>query len=247
MDGLHAFDLALFVAATFAAAFVAGVAGFAFGLVAAAVWLHFLTPAQTTALIAAFGLVVQGWAVLKLRRAISLSRIAPFLIGGALGVPIGIETLRWAAPPTLRAAVGALLILFGVYSLVRPKFGSVSGARPATDGVVGVVNGAIGGATGLAGIVATVWCTVRGWSPAEQRAVFQPTGVSVFIMTMLWLGGAGIITNDTLYLFLIGLPTLGIGTWLGLKLFGRLDEAGFRRVVLILLLLSGLGLLLSGR
>jgi hypothetical protein len=29
------------------------------------------------------------------------------------------------------------------------------------------------------------------------------------------------------------------GTWLGLKLFGRLDEAGFRRVVLALLLLSG--------
>jgi uncharacterized membrane protein YfcA len=29
------------------------------------------------------------------------------------------------------------------------------------------------------------------------------------------------------------------GTWLGLKLFGRLDEATFRKIVLVLLLASG--------
>jgi uncharacterized protein len=32
------------------------------------------------------------------------------------------------------------------------------------------------------------------------------------------------------------------GTWLGLKLYGRLDEASFRKVVLLLLLLSGVAL-----
>jgi hypothetical protein len=33
-------------------------------------------------------------------------------------------------------------------------------------------------------------------------------------------------------------PALLAGTWLGMKLYGRLDEATFRRVVLILLLVS---------
>lgn len=37
----------------------------------------------------------------------------------------------------------------------------------------------------------------------------------------------------------MGLPVLVAGTWLGLKLYGRLDEVSFRRVVLLLLLLSG--------
>jgi hypothetical protein len=46
MDGT-VLDLTLFLSATFAAALVAGLAGFAFGLVAAAVWLHVLTPLQT--------------------------------------------------------------------------------------------------------------------------------------------------------------------------------------------------------
>jgi uncharacterized membrane protein YfcA len=92
-----------------------------------------------------------------------------------------------------------------------------------------------------------IWCSVRGWPPAEQRAVFQPSGVAVFLMTGLWLGGTGMIGADTLSLFLIGLPALALGTWAGLKLFGRLDEASFRRIVLALLLVSGLSLLVLGR
>jgi len=56
-------NLALYLTATFAAALVTGMAGFAFGLVAAAIWLHILTPMQTATLIIAFGLVVQGVSV----------------------------------------------------------------------------------------------------------------------------------------------------------------------------------------
>jgi hypothetical protein len=40
-----------FLCATFAGAIVAGLSGFAFGLIAASVWLHLLTPAETASLI----------------------------------------------------------------------------------------------------------------------------------------------------------------------------------------------------
>ena len=111
------------------------------------------------------------------------------------------------------------------------------------DGAVGIVNGIIGGATGLAGIAAVVWCNLRGWAPAEQRAVFQPVGVATFVMIALWLGGTGMIRADAAGLFLLGLPALALGTWAGLKSFGRLNDASFRRIVLSLLLLSGVSLL----
>jgi uncharacterized membrane protein YfcA len=51
----------------------------------------------------------------------------------------------------------------------------------------------------------------------------------------------------TLVLFLIGLPALALGTWAGLKLFGKLDDQAFRRIVLVLLLISGASLLVLGR
>jgi len=247
MDGFTILDLALFAAGTFAAAFVTGLAGFAFGIVAAAVWLHFLAPAQAAALIVAFGLIVQGVSVWKLRRAIKWPRLAPFLVGGVIGVPVGAELLRWTAPGNLRMAVGAILVLFSLWNLFRPSLASMARAGVTADGAVGVVNGVIGGATGLAGIAAVIWCSLRGWPPAEQRAVFQPSGVAVFAMTGLWMGGTGMIGSATLALFLIGLPALAVGTWAGLKLFGKLDDAAFRRVVLVLLLISGLSLLILGR
>jgi hypothetical protein len=195
-------------------------------------------------LIAAFGLIVQGWSVWKLRQSISPARLAPFLIGGVIGVPIGSEILRWASPTSLRFAIGVVLVAFSLYSLIRPKLPSASGAGRVTDGMVGMINGALGGATGFAGIILTIWSTLRGWTPPEQRAVFQPVGVSVFLMTALFLGGTGTVSRDTIWLFLIGLPALAAGTWVGLKLFGQLDEVGFRRVVLGLLLVSGVSLFL---
>ena len=67
-------ELALFLLATFAGALVAGLSGFAFGLVAASIWLYILTPLQTATLIIAFGLIVQGYAVWKLRRALDWTK-----------------------------------------------------------------------------------------------------------------------------------------------------------------------------
>jgi uncharacterized membrane protein YfcA len=40
------------------------------------------------------------------------------------------------------------------------------------------------------------------------------------------------------------LPAVVAGTWLGLRLFDRIDDTKFRRVVLIFLLISGVTLVL---
>ena len=235
-------DLALFIGATFAAARVAGMAGFAFGLVAAAVWLHVLTPLQTTTLIVAFGLIVQGYSVWKLRHALKPSRLLPFLLGGAIGLPAGVALLRFLPAGEVRTAVGIFLVLFSLWSLARPQLRPVLAGGRLADGGVGVLSGVLGGMTGFGGILPTIWSGLRGWPKDEQRAVFQPTGVAIFLGTALLLGGTGTIGADTARLFLIGLPALLAGSWLGLRLYGRLDEAGFRRVVLVLLLASGIAL-----
>jgi uncharacterized membrane protein YfcA len=237
-------ELIVFVSACFMGALVAGVAGFAFGLIASAIWLHAITPAQSAALIAAFAIIIQGATLWKLRHALQISRLLPFLLGGALGIPLGAEILRWASPSLMRSLVGLALVLFSTYGLVRPKLMSVNGSKIA-DGLVGVASGFMGGSTGLAGIPVIVWSTLRAWSKDEQRAVFQPVVVAIFAMTLAWLGGSGLITSDTVRLFLLGLPAVLLGTWLGFRLYGRLDEATFRIVVLVLLLISGMTLLPS--
>src|SRR4051812_48529343 len=243
MDGMT-LELALFLLATFAGALVAGLTGFAFGLVVSAIWLYILTPLQTATLIIAFGLLVQGYSVWKLRGTLDWRRLWPFMAGAALGVPVGVGVLTWANPAHVRMDFGAFLVLYSLYALVRPAIPAVKSGGAAADAGVGLLNGVLGGITGLAGILVTIWCGLRGWPKDVQRTVFQPVAVATFLMGALWLGGKGAITADTIKLFLIGLPALFAGTWLGLKLFGRLNEAAFRKVVLVLLLASGIALFL---
>lgn len=237
------YDIALFITASFAAALVAGLAGFAFGLIAASVWLHILTPIQTMTLIVVFGLIVQGYAVWKLRGALRIDRLRPFLIGSMVGVPVGVYALRTANPEHVRSAVGIVLVAFVLYSLAWPRQRlTIAGGR-AADGAVGLLSGVLGGSTGLGGVLATIWCALRGWPKDEQRAVFQPVGVAIFLLVIAWLGFEGAVSGETLRLIGIGLPAIIVGVWLGLKLYGRLDESGFRICVLGLLFVSGISLL----
>jgi uncharacterized membrane protein YfcA len=183
--------------------------------------------------------LLQGYSLWKLRHALSWRKVAPFIISGAIGVPIGAMLLAHINPAYLRTGVGLLLLLYSIYYLARPALKPVQGGLAADIGI-GFFNGLLGGLTGLVGIIVVIWAQLRGWPKDVQRTVFQPVIIATSAMTAVWLGASGAFTADTVKLFLLGLPMLLAGTWVGMKLYGRLDEAGFRKVVLILLLLSGI-------
>jgi uncharacterized membrane protein YfcA len=239
MDGVV---LGLFLLAAFIGGFASGLAGFAMGFVVSGIWLHILTPIQTTTLIVGYGLLTQGYGVWKLRRALIWRSIAPFIIGGAIGVPIGTLLLTYINPAYLRSGVGVLLVIYGSYGLAQPKLEPVP-AGAAADAGIGFMNGMLAGLTGLPGFIITIWCQLRGWTKDVQRAVFQPVMLAAIVMNVISLGMVGAITADMLQLYLLGLPAMVAGLWLGFKLYGKLDDAAFRKVILVLLLIAGLGLI----
>src|ERR1043166_5576272 len=231
--------LSLFLIGTFIGGLTSGLAGFAMGLVVSAVWLHIITPIETATLIVGYGLLTQGYAIWKLRRALNWRNVAPLIVGGAFGVPLGAALLTYINPDYLRIAVGVVLVLYSIYSLARPAFEPVKPGIPADLGV-GFVNGLLGGLTGLTGIVATIWCQLRGWPKDVQRTVFQPVNLAAIVVAAVSLSVAGVITADTVKMYFLGLPLMLIGLWSGFKLYGKLDDEAFRKVILVLLLLSGL-------
>ena len=149
MDGV---TLALFVAAAFFGGLTSGLSGFAMGLVVSGVWLHIITPSQNALLIVLCGVVTQVFGIWRVRNAISWRAVLPFIIGGAIGVPVGTSLLTTVDQSTVRLTVGVLLVTYSLYNLIRPAVGPVQGGVPAEVGV-GAANGLLGGLTGLSGIV----------------------------------------------------------------------------------------------
>ncbi|HVZ54719.1 MAG TPA: sulfite exporter TauE/SafE family protein [Pseudolabrys sp.] len=234
--------LTLYLVTAFAGGLTSGVAGFALGLVVSGVWLHIMTPAQVAFLISCCGLVSQIYGMWHLRSSMDWSKAAPFMISGVIGVPLGAVLLTYIDPNMVKTGMGVLLTLYGSYGLLRPALVAPR-PRVSADVGVGFVNGLISGMTGLGGVLITLWCQAKGWPKDVQRAVFQPVLFVVLAMSAASLAVAGAMTVQTMKLYLIGLPVLLAGTWVGFRLYGRLDEAAFRKLILLLLLLSGLSLI----
>jgi uncharacterized membrane protein YfcA len=238
MDGI---GLGLFLSAAFIGGLASGLAGFAMGFVVSGIWLHIITPIQTVMLIVGYGLVTQGYGVWKLRHALDWRKVAPFIVGGAIGVPIGTMLLTSINPAYLRTGVGVLLVLYSVYGLARPAFRPIQAGISADVGV-GFFNGLLAGLTGLPGLIVTIWCQFRAWPKDVQRTIFQPVMLAAMVINAISLSVAGVVTEETVKLFLLGLPFLLAGLWSGFKLYGKLDDAAFRKAVLMLLLMAGLSL-----
>jgi uncharacterized protein len=243
MDGMDSTVLALFLLAAFIGGVVNGLAGFATSLVVSGIWLRILTPIQTVTLIVSYGLLVQGYGIWKLRHALSWRKVAPFVAGGVIGVPLGVLLLSHIDPAHMRVVVGLLLVLYSIYGLVQPAIEPVQAGVPVEVGI-GILNGLLGGLTGFAGIVVVIWCQLRGWPKDLQRTVFQPVGFAAFVISAISLSITGGPTIATVKLFLLGLPLVVAGMWSGFKLYGKLDDAAFRKMVLMLLLASGLTLII---
>ncbi len=230
--------LIAFLAGAFLGGLVSGLFGFAMGIVVSSIWLHFIPPVDNTVLIIGCTAVTQGYGIWKLRHALDWPRATPFIAGGAVGVPLGAVLLAYSDPVLVRAAVGLLLIGYSLYSLARPVFKPVQ-AGFAADTVIGVLNGLLGGLTGLVGIILVIWCQMRGWPKDVTRATFQIVVLAIAIIAAVSLAATGSVTAETGTLYLIALPAMLAGTWLGFRLYGKLDEAAFRKAILVFLLLSG--------
>ena len=104
----------------------------------------------------------------------------------------------------------------------------------------------LGGLAGLSGPLPTIWSALRGWSKDERRSILQAYGTAILCFALAAQFAAGILTAELWKLVLIALPGTILGSWIGHRLYNRLDNAKFEKVVLTVLLVSGIGMIAGG-
>jgi uncharacterized protein len=222
---------------------VQGLSGFAFGLIATALWAWMMEPQMVVPMVALGSLVGQIVSVHSVRRDVERARLAPFIIGGALGVPLGTLLLQQLSVPVFRTGVGIILVAYcstmlWVTNLPRVR----SGGRPA-DGFIGFVAGVMNGLSALAGPPMILWCALRGWSKGVQRATFQPFFIFVQLLALGLFVWQGTLDLAVLRIFLWVGPVIVLSSWIGSRFARRFSDLRFQRLVFLLLVVSGLSLL----
>lgn len=233
-------SLAIVALGAFVAGFTTGFAGFGTGLVASGLWFHALPAPMVPPLVALASVAAQIVGLLAVRKAFAWRPAMPYLAGGAVGVPLGVLALSAATPFVLRTSVGAFLLVYAAYQLLRRRPLAVGdrGGRVA-DALVGAGGGFLGGFAGLSGPLPLVWLQLRGGPSERQRATYQPFNIVVLVLAALGMGLSGQISAGVLHVALLCLPVTLLGAWIGARAYLGVGERTFQRIVLSLLMASG--------
>lgn len=233
--------VALFMAIVFCAALISSIAGFAFSALAGAALAHLsLAPTEAVEIMLVCSIAIQGYAVISLGDSIEWRRLAPFLLGGAATVPLGIALLTRFSAVAFSLALGVLLVLYGVYMLLRRSEIVVKG-NALSDTLVGALGGVTGGLAAFPGAFVTVWCGMKGWTKERQRAVFQPYILAMQVLAFVLLrSSVPMPQSRPSALFFV--PIVMLAAHLGLAVFRKLSNRQFNYAVHCLLIAAGLTL-----
>ena len=227
------------------AGLVQGISGFAFAMVAMAIWVWTLDPVLA-ATMAVFG----GWfgqviSALRIRRGWHVNILWPFVLGAAIGIPLGQQLLPYLDPNQFKLVLGALLVICCSAMLATARLPHVKhGGKPA-DAVVGLLGGVMAPLSGFSGLAPALWASLRGYNKDEHRAVIQNFHLIVLSATVASNVFYGRLNRTHLPQMAIVAGALVIPAIWGSKIYTGMSAVAFRKTVLWLLVGAGVTMLVK--
>jgi hypothetical protein len=242
---MNAGGYALLFAGALAGGFVSGLAGFGTALITLGIWLYLMPPSVAVQLVLVCSVVAQSSTLPSMWRTFDLKLVWPFLIGGLAGVPLGTILIAHADPQNFKLTVGVFLLVFplALYFQRTPTAFRFGGRL--ADSAIGFAGGILGGLAGLSGPLPILWASIRGWGKDERRGIFQIFNWTVLVAALGLQLASGLVDRQVIWLALLALPGTILGASLGARVYHGLSDKNFRDVVLVLLFLSGVGLVWS--
>jgi len=230
----------LLTAVFIAAGLVKGVTGMGLPTIAMALLSLGMPPATAAGLLLVPSFVTNLWQLLAGPALLPLLRRLWLMMACILvsTVAASVWLLR-AHPAGAGLALGLALILYAAYTLCAPALTLSPRSEKSLAPLVGLITGAITGATGVFVMPAVPYLQALG---LDKDDLVQALGLSFTLSTLAL--AAGLLVHDALRLEQAGLSLLAIlpalaGMWLGQKLRARISQKRFRQYFLCFLLLLG--------
>jgi uncharacterized membrane protein YfcA len=182
--------------------------------------------------------------LLEVRRHVRLRAAAALLTGSLAGVPAGILLLDWIDPEALKIMVGVTVVAASLLIYrVREVRTTRAGVMPAV--AAGAVSGVLRASTSMGGPPAVLYLLGAERDVEAFRSTLLAFFLPSSLVTIAGLAAVGRVTPDVLRTSAIVLPALVVGLAAGAWLRYRVREELFRLLVLLLLILTSVGVIIS--
>ncbi|HEY8070125.1 MAG TPA: sulfite exporter TauE/SafE family protein [Burkholderiales bacterium] len=172
-----------------------------------------------------------------------IGRLAPFVLAG---MAAGLTLLIEVPERKLLAVLGAFLLLYAGYSLIRETIGRGPPAAlsRAWCAPIGLVGGAFSALFGTGGVLFAMYNAGRIRDKDALRATNAAMIMLSSLLRVVLFGATGLLTQDGLpATALCLLPAMLGGAWLGNRLHASVPANAVVKAVYALLVISGLSLL----
>lgn len=216
------------VVAAFVAGCARGFSGFGGALIFVPVASALVSPKLAVPLLLIVDLVLTPGLIPKAWRNADRANVGVMALGAVVGVPAGTYLLTHVDGVAIRWAIVAMVV--GLLGLLMSGWRYHGRPHGVLTAAVGMTSGLFSGAAQVGGPPVVAYWLGGAFLPQTVRAnIVLYFAISSVLSVASYLV-AGLLSRDTVALSLTIGPTFALRLFIGARLFGRANEATFRRI-----------------
>lgn len=235
--------IAVFLFTCAAGAVVQATTGFGFGILCMAVFPYVLPSyLQATAVSSVCAATMSSMVAIRCRKHINFKIILPLFMGYSVASVWSIRYAKAQSEGLMVKLLGCVLILVSIYFIffsgkfhIRPTF---------FNGVVAGLLGGVGSGMFSIGGPPVVIYLMSAVSDKDQYRACSLTYFAIgswYVSAARWLNG--VFNAQTVHLWLMAIVALCAGTYIGNRIFDRINAATLKRLVYCFMAISGVTML----
>jgi uncharacterized protein len=227
--------LALSCLVVFLAAIVRGFSGFGFSLLTITALSLFYPPAEIIPSIFMLELAASANLLPSIWKDIHWKSLAPLTLGCLIATPIGVWALAHFPAAPMQIALSIFVLI--ATGLMWRGFALKTMPGPVASTMAGAASGLSNGAFGIGGPPVILFYFASPAGNLAGRASLVAFFLATDVIGLANQSVHGLITRATVVQAGVYLPALLAGVWIGARSFRSVDQAKFRKIVLIILAL----------
>ena len=208
--------------------------GFGFALIATPLLLLLWEPTLVVPIVLPLVLTVDVFIVAQNWRLLEPRRLAPMVIAGVLGVPLGTYVLLVASPQVLRLGIAGLVLVSAILLLLGVTI-PISRERLA-GGIAGFLSGLLVTSTSISGPPVALFMINQRWAKHTFRTSLGLFFLGQVTLAIISLAGVGALHSGTLLVSAILWVPVLLGYLAAIRLLPYVSQQGFLRIAMLIVM-----------